>query len=154
MMGGGGGGVKHLAARISVKAYSTCVHLLQYLLRAGRGGDLACNKKLLFGKVVFIRDLVHPSLFQSSLPPTFHASFIQSFFHSSLPQTNQFGQRWFTLFYRCLLYVCLVGVHRAEKALPEAPKFRPSLDQTLLPSSNPCNHSFILPSFHSSALHF
>ena len=105
-----------------------CTYFSTCYVQKGGGRSLACNKKLLFGKVVFIRDMVHPSLFQSSLPPTFHASFIQSFFHSSLPQTNQFGQRWTTLFCRCLVFVCAMAVHHAGKTLPEAPEFRWSLD--------------------------
>ena len=64
MMGGGAGGGVELSILLA-KAHSTCVHLLQYVLRAGRGGALACNKQLLFGKVDLIRDTVHSSLFQS-----------------------------------------------------------------------------------------
>ena len=82
--GWGNGGVSILQHEFQQKLIlHVCTYFSTCYVQKVEGGALACNKKLLFGKVVFIRDMVHPSLFQSSLPPTFHASFIQSFLSPS-----------------------------------------------------------------------
>ena len=68
-MGGGGGGLSILQHEFQQKLIlHVCTYFSTCYVQKG-GGALACNKKLLFGKVVFIRDMVHPSLFQSSPPP-------------------------------------------------------------------------------------
>ena len=110
------------------------------------GGALACNKKLLFGKFVF---MVHPSLFQSS-PPPYLSCIVHPIILPFLSPSNQ-SIRAKMFVFNCFidvyfLYV-LWGCIMQKKLYPSP---RSSVDLWIRPPSNPLIHAIIPSSFHPS----